>query len=102
MELFWKDHDPYSPPWSTQYKSAIYYHDDEQRRLAERTRDELAQRSGKQVRTALVPVERFYYAEDYHQKYYLRNSESFESLRSGFASEREFIDSTEAARANGR
>ena len=101
VELFWSSHNPSSPPWSTQYKSSLYFHDAEQERIARETAQAWEQTSGKTVRTELREAETFYRAEDYHQKYYLRRSPDFEELRARFDDERAFIDSTEAARANG-
>lgn len=100
-ELFWSSHNPSSPPWSTQYKSSLFFHDAEQERVARETAMAWQQSSGKKLRTELTEVGTFYRAEDYHQKYYLRRSPDFDELRSRFDDERAFIDSTEAARANG-
>jgi methionine-R-sulfoxide reductase len=59
--------------FGTQYRSAIYYTSDEQRRLAEATRDaynEALRRKGMgAVTTEIAPAGPFYYAEDYHQQY---------------------------------
>lgn len=58
-----------------QYRPAIFYHDDTQRRIAERSRDAL-QASGRYedpVTIEIVPFERFHLAEDYHQDYYKKN-----------------------------
>jgi len=59
----------------TQYRSAIFYHDDEQRKVAERVKDQVA-RSGKwkgKIVTEIVPAGEFWEAEDYHQKYLEKN-----------------------------
>ena len=55
----------------TQYRSAIFYHDEEQRQVAERVKERV-QRSGKwdgRIVTEIVPAGEFWVAEDYHQKY---------------------------------
>lgn len=77
LELFWQCHDPtqlnrQGPDFGSQYRSAIFYHSDEQRLLAEESRDRL-DRSGRYRRsvvTQIVPAERFWEAEAYHQKYH--------------------------------
>lgn len=53
--------------------SAIFYHDDEQKVLAEESMDKLkALAKGKPITTLILPAEKFYIAEDYHQKYLLQ------------------------------
>jgi peptide-methionine (S)-S-oxide reductase len=102
LKLFWHGHSPSRPPWSRQYMSAILYHDDEQRRLAESTRDTHAQRLGREIHTEIAPLHRFYRAEDYHQKYSLRRrAELFGELRAYYPRDLDLVDSTVAARING-
>ena len=59
----------------SQYRPAIFYHNAEQKAAAERSRDELAAsgRFDKPIAVEIVPFERFYNAEDYHQDYYKKN-----------------------------
>jgi peptide-methionine (S)-S-oxide reductase len=75
---FWEAHDPtqgmrQGNDTGTQYRSAIYYADDEQRKVAEETRDayERALRDAAYgpITTEIAPAGAFYYAEDYHQQY---------------------------------
>jgi len=76
LEVFWKAHDPtqknrQGPDVGTQYRSAIFVHDDEQRRLAEESKARL-ERSGAHARpivTEIVAAGDFWPAEDYHQQY---------------------------------
>ena len=86
---------------SRQYRSAIFLHDDEQRRLAEESKKRL-QKEGR-VFTDIEPLSEFYMAEDYHQKYYLRSVDVLmQELRARYPEEeRGFVDSTVAARLNG-
>lgn len=101
LDIFWRSHSPDSRPWSRQYMSAIFYHDEEQKRLAAATRDREAARRGSRIYTEILPFERFYRAEDYHQKYYLRaKSELAKTLRGLFPDEKAFSDSFVAARLN--
>lgn len=80
LEIFWTSHDPTTLnrqgyDVGTQYRSAIFYHSDEQRRLAEdykkRLNDENA--FGSPVVTEIVPFQGFYTAEGYHQDYFALN-----------------------------
>lgn len=82
LEVFWKTHDPTTlnrqgNDIGTQYRSAIFYHNDEQRELAEKYKQELnaAQAFGRPVVTEITPYSKFYKAEDYHQNYFNDNSQ---------------------------
>jgi peptide-methionine (S)-S-oxide reductase len=76
LERFWAIHDPTTlnrqgPDFGTQYRSAIFYHDDEQKAAAEASRQAL-QASGRLRRpivTEITPASAFYRAEEYHQRY---------------------------------
>src|SRR5579862_865266 len=76
LGYFFRMHDPTTldrqgHDIGTQYRSAIFYHDDEQRKTAERVKEQVA-RSGKwkgKIVTEIVPAGTFWTAEDYHQKY---------------------------------
>jgi len=58
----------------SQYRSAIFYHDEAQKKLAEESKAALEQAIfGKALATEIVPAGRFYPAEDYHQDYYMKN-----------------------------
>lgn len=78
---FFDLHDPTTsnrqgPDVGSQYRSVIFYHDQEQRKIAEQVKSELDQ-SGKYrypIVTQIVPAEDFYIAEDYHQRYYAKRS----------------------------
>ncbi len=102
LRIFWAAHSPTSRPWSSQYASIIFYHDEEQRRLAEQTRDAEAARRGDRIYTEIAPYERFYLAEDYHQKYRLQQqSQLLAELQSVDMRAEDLVASTAAARLNG-
>jgi peptide-methionine (S)-S-oxide reductase len=65
----------------TQYRSGIYYFDEEQRRLAEASRTLFQQQLSKAgygpITTEIVPAPEFYYAEDYHQQYLAKNPDGY-------------------------
>lgn len=77
LEVFWNNHNPTTPnqqgpDHGSQYRSVIFFHDDEQKKLAEASKQALAD-SGKWPRpivTEIVPAETFYRAEEYHQRYF--------------------------------
>ena len=102
LDIFWSVHYPYMPGISTQYASKIFYHDAEQKRLAEESLKKEEISSGSKIFTQLVPYDNFYMAEDYHQKYYLQMNPELKSLlTSKFESFTGFVDSTAVARVNG-
>lgn len=70
---FWAQHSPTRPSRSRQYASAIFYADEEQRRAAEESKRRMESRLGVTLHTDIVPLERFYLAEEYHQHYYAKN-----------------------------
>ncbi len=80
LEIFWHVHDPTTlnrqgNDVGTQYRSAVFYHNDEQKRIALATK-EAVDRSGtykKPVVTEIAPFTNFYPAEAYHKEYYERN-----------------------------
>jgi peptide-methionine (S)-S-oxide reductase len=95
LGYFWKDADPTERPYSRQYMAAVFYENEEQKRLALATgRQALAGRSGPLL-TPILKLATFYRAEDYHQKYYLRRNPQVMREFSAY-SEREFEDSTVA------
>jgi peptide methionine sulfoxide reductase msrA/msrB len=95
LDVFWRHIDPTDPGGQfvdrgSQYRSAIFYHDDEQRRLAQESREEL-NRSGRFERpivTEILPLSRFYRAEDYHQNYCTTNQDSYKLYRSNSGRDR--------------
>jgi peptide-methionine (S)-S-oxide reductase len=102
LDVFWAIHDPGSRPWKRQYMSAIFYHDEEQRRLAERTRERESERLHRRVYTEILPAADFSIAEGYHQKFSLRGDSSLaQELRAVYPGDDEFVASTAAARLNG-
>jgi peptide-methionine (S)-S-oxide reductase len=81
LEVFWKTHDPTTrnrqgADIGTQYRSAIFYHTGEQKQIAEemKARLDAAGIWKDPVVTEIVPFDRFYKAEAYHQEYYFQNT----------------------------
>lgn len=80
LEVFWKTHDPTTlnrqgNDVGTQYRSVIFYHNETQRDEAERYKQQLDESHvfGSPIVTQIVPFERFFRAEEYHQNYYDQN-----------------------------
>ena len=102
LDVFWKSHQPDRRSWSRQYMSAIFTHDAEQQRLAEKSMEETARRLGKTLHTRILQFTGFTRAEDYHQKYYLKGyRDIYREIQARFATEQAITDATEAARMNG-
>ncbi|MBL4575707.1 MAG: peptide-methionine (S)-S-oxide reductase MsrA [Opitutaceae bacterium] len=80
LDLFWGVHNPTTlnqqgADRGTQYRSAIFYHSEEQKSIAEESKIQLdtAGHFGQPIVTEITPASTFYPAEDYHQDYYSRN-----------------------------
>ncbi len=88
LDYFWRHIDPTDPGGQfvdrgPQYRSAIFYHDDEQKRLAEESKAALA-RSGhfqKPIVTEVIKFTKFYPAEEYHQHYAQKNPIGYKYYR---------------------
>lgn len=102
LGVFWDSHQPTSQSWLRQYASIIFYHNEEQKNLALESKGREEAKNGKVMYTEIVPFERFYLAEDYHQKYYLQNArELMQEFSVLYPDEEAFLHSTIVARVNG-
>jgi peptide-methionine (S)-S-oxide reductase len=102
LNLFWAAHDPTVKCSSKQYMPVIFYHDADQKTLADQTRAAEAQKRGREIHTEIRPASTFYLAEDYHQKYFLRGEASlFEEMEHHYPDAADLVRSTAAARLNG-
>jgi peptide-methionine (S)-S-oxide reductase len=102
LEIFWASHSPTQRSWSRQYKAAVFYHNEEQKRLATESRDREAAKRKATIATEILPATTFYRAEAYHQKYRLRQDrELMKEFNATNPSDTDFEDSTAAARVNG-
>ena len=102
MDVFLKAHTPTYEPFSRQYRSAVFVHDDAQRKVAEQKLAAYSKRRGEAVYTSIEDAPTFWAAEDYHQKYRLRgDSELMALFGEMYTSEADFLASTAAARVNG-
>lgn len=95
LTVFWENHDPTQGMQQgidkgSQYRSGIYYYDEEQKQLAEKTKGLFQQQldliNMGQITTEIKPATEFYYAEDYHQQYLDKNPEGYCGLKGTGAS----------------
>jgi peptide-methionine (S)-S-oxide reductase len=86
LKIFWENHDPtqgmrQGNDVGTQYRSGIYYANDEQRKAAEASRDmyqkQLSAAGYRTITTEIIPAPDFFYAEDYHQQYLAKNPDGY-------------------------
>jgi peptide-methionine (S)-S-oxide reductase len=75
LDIFWQAHDPTTlnrqgPDRGTQYRSVIFYSNDAQRQAAEASREKAQGKFRDPIVTQVMPLEKFWKAEDYHQNYY--------------------------------
>ncbi len=88
LNVFWPNIDPLTADAQfcdsgTQYRSAIFYHDETQKNLAVRSKKDLQGRFKQPIVTEIVPASEFYPAEDYHQDYYKKNPIRYKVYRYG-------------------
>ena len=80
LDIFWNAHDPTTinrqgADTGTQYRSAVFYHDNKQREIAEKSMETIDKSAIYEdpIVTEISPIVKFYPAEEYHQDYYRRN-----------------------------
>ena len=83
LDVFWHTHDPTTTnrqgnDVGTQYRSAVFYHDEKQRDIAEKSKRDIGKRGIYEdpIVTEITPFKKFYPAEDYHVKYYERHPDA--------------------------
>ncbi|MBD7966644.1 peptide-methionine (S)-S-oxide reductase MsrA [Paenibacillus gallinarum] len=88
LELYWPQIDPTDPDGQfhdrgSQYRTAIFYHNERQQELALQSKKEVADsgRFDKPIVTKILPAETFYPAEDYHQDYHKKNQKHYKEDR---------------------
>jgi methionine-S-sulfoxide reductase len=102
LDVFWSSHAPSAPSLSRQYASIIFYHDEEQRQLAQASKEQYQAQCSCQVYTEIIPAPTFYLAEEYHQKYFLRQRPDFlGEFVAIYPDPADFVNSTAVARVNG-
>jgi peptide-methionine (S)-S-oxide reductase len=104
LQEFWKNHDAGKDRYykGRQYISILLIHDETQLEVAHKMKKIWEEKLNTPIQTEFQTYNRFYVAEDYHQKYYLKRfKNAAEFLLNQFSNHKEFNDSTIAARLNG-
>ncbi len=88
LRVYWHNVDPFDDTGQfcdrgSQYRPAIFVHDDRQRRLAERSLETLTDRFSDSIAVEITPLKAFYAAEEYHQNYYQKNPTEYKRYRQG-------------------
>jgi peptide-methionine (S)-S-oxide reductase len=86
LDTYWHNVDPFAKNYQfcdhgTQYRSAIFVHDENQKRLAEASKAEVQKRFKQPIQTEITPASTFWPAEEYHQDYYKKNSLQYRFYR---------------------
>ncbi len=101
LDVFWRSHNPFASVWSRQYMAAVFCHGPEQLAQARASRTRQGAGSGRKVTTAVLPAAAFYLAEDYHQKYHLRqHAFALREFQRMYPRTRDLVGSTAATRVN--
>lgn len=93
LDVFWRNIDPLTPngqfcDFGNQYRTAIFYNQETQKRLAEKSKTALQSRFKQPIVTEIVAASRFYPAEDYHQDFHLRNPARYQLYRAACGRDR--------------
>jgi peptide-methionine (S)-S-oxide reductase len=88
LYIFWRNIDPFDAKGQfcdkgNQYRSAIFYRNEDEKALAEKSKADLEERFGKPIATEILPAKEFFAAEDYHQDYYMKNPFRYKFYRYG-------------------
>lgn len=101
LDEFWSFPNSCERTGIRQYMSIIFYHNDEQRQAALASRQREAAKRQQEIATPIVPADTFTVAEDYHQKFYLRQCPQIaREMRARYASATDFMNSTLAMKLN--
>jgi len=102
LDVFWDNHNPTTQPWSRQYMSIIFYHNEDQNNITLASIERKETSLGQKIHTEVIPFSEFYLAEDYHQKYYLQQEpDLFSEFEAIYPEISQLIHSTAVARVNG-
>ena len=102
LDVFWQSHKPTSRSGPRQYMRAVFYHDEQQRQLALASKAAMEQKIGRPVKTEVAPLRTFTMAEDYHQKYILKQNYDLKAeMTRIYPSHGDFVASPAVARLNG-
>lgn len=88
LQVFWRNIDPTTKDKQfcdigSQYRTAVFYHSDEQKQAAEKSKQQVGNMIAAAIVTEITPAKEFYPAEEYHQKYYQKNPMRYKYYRYG-------------------
>lgn len=90
LNIFWQQIDPTDPGGQfydrgASYETAVFYHNEKQKEMAERSKEKLGNNGKfqKPIATMILPAKEFYEAEDYHQHYYKKNPARYNAYHKG-------------------
>lgn len=102
LDIFWNSHDPTRSSRPGQYMRAVFYHDEQQHQLAMASKSTIEEKNDSTVKTEIVPIRSFTLAEEYHQKFTLKNNKGLKKeIMRIYPRHQDLVDSTAAARLNG-
>jgi peptide-methionine (S)-S-oxide reductase len=107
LDVFWHNVDPLTPnaqfcDHGRQYRTAIFFHDEAQRRAAEESKRRVEAELHKTVVTEITPASVFYRAEEYHQDYYKKDPVRYHQYRQGCGRDRRLQELWGAAAGHGQ
>ena len=102
LEVFWSTHNHCATPQNRQYMSAIFFVNDEQKKIANETGKREFAKSNQAITTFVLPLNKFYLAEDYHQKYMLKRVPLLaREMAALYPQMKDYLNSSAATRLNG-
>jgi methionine-S-sulfoxide reductase len=101
LEIFWSSHNACAESGTRQYMTAVFYHDDAQKKLALKTQAALKAKQKHAIATKVLKATPFTVAEDYHQKFELQGNRALMAeFKAMYSDAKDFMNSTAAARVN--
>jgi peptide-methionine (S)-S-oxide reductase len=97
LDAFWHNIDPFTSngqfcDFGTQYRTVIFYGDETQKQLAEKSKKAVEARFKKPVTTQIIAAAEFYPAEEYHQDFHIKNPVRYEAYRVGCGRDRQLAE----------
>jgi peptide-methionine (S)-S-oxide reductase len=102
LQVFWSTHNHCATPQSRQYMTAIFYHNEEQKKIAYETGKREFEKRKQPITSFILPINKFYLAESYHQKYLMKQVPLLaRDMKMLYPKDADFLNSTAATRING-
>lgn len=101
VEIFFNSHNAFAKPYSKQYASLILFHDQKQQQIALELKEEIEKERNKEIKTEIKKLDKFYLAENYHQKFRLQQKSELRDHYFKMMSFEEFLNSPTITKLNG-